>query len=110
MGASVKMANLVLSESVDKIVRLERDPQGHIVPVEIYSSPYTSRRTTKKMKPLERLVNQFVEAQAVIVDDYRERHKRSAGKKKNGWLKDLVGNARKSTAKGRKEIKISKAF
>jgi hypothetical protein len=46
----------------------------------------------------------------VIVDDYRERHKRSAAKKKNGWLKDLIGNARKSTAKGRKKISLSKAF
>ena len=104
------MANLVLSESVDKVVRLERDPQGRMVPVEIYANPDTSRRTTKKLKPLERLVNQFVEAQAVIVDDYRERHQRSASKKKNGWYKDLIGNARKSTAKGRKKIKLSKVF
>ena len=104
------MANLVLSESVDKVVRLERSPEGQVVPVEIYTTDTTSRRTTKKAKPFERLVNQFVDAQAVIVDDYRERHKRSAAKKKNGWLKDLIGNARKSTAKGRKKIKISKAF
>jgi hypothetical protein len=104
------MANLALSESVDKVVRLERNPQGQYVPIELYTTDTTSRKTTKKAKPFERLVNQFVEAQAVIVDDYRERHKRSASKKKNGWLKDLVTNARKSTAKGRKKIKISKAF
>ncbi len=104
------MAILKLSESVDKIVRLERDPQGHIMPVEVYANPDTSRRTTKKLRPIERLVKQFVDAQAVIVDDYRERHRRSAERKKNGWFKDLGKNALKSTKRGRKMIKLSKAF
>jgi hypothetical protein len=54
------MANLVLSESVNRVVRLERTPQGQVVPVEIYSNDNTSKRTTKKAKPFERLVNQFV--------------------------------------------------
>jgi hypothetical protein len=104
------MADLKLSDSVQKVVRLDRGPQGNFQPVEVYSSSDTSRKTTKKLKPIERLVNQFVEAQAVIVDDYRHRHHQSAEKKKNGWFKELGKNVRKSTAKGRKRIKLSKVF
>jgi hypothetical protein len=104
------MANLKLSDSVEKIVRLDQDPQGNRVAVKIYSTDDTSRRTTKRLKPLERLMNQFVEAQAVIVDDYRARHRRSADKKKNGWFKDLGSNIKKSTSKGRKQFKLKKVF
>jgi hypothetical protein len=105
------MANLKLSDSVEKIVRLDRDPKGNPVAVKIYTGDdETSRRTTKRLKPLERLVNQFVEAQAVAIDEYRARHKRSADKKKNGWFKDLGSNLTKSTKKGRKEVKFKKIF
>lgn len=104
------MANLKLNDSVEKIVRLDQDPQGNPVAVKVYSANDTSPRTTKRLKPLERLMNQFVDAQAVIVDDYRARHRRSAEKKKNGWFRDLGGNIRKSTAKGRKQFKLKKVF
>jgi len=105
------MSNLKLSDSVEKIVRLDQDPQGNRIAVKIYSSADdTSRRTTKRMKPVERLIHQFVEAQAVVVDEYRARHRNSADKKKNGWFKDLATNVRKSTAKGRKQFKFKKIF
>lgn len=105
------MANLKLSDSVEKIVRLDHDPKGNPVAVKVYAAnDNTSPRTTKRLKPIERLMNQFVEAQAVIVDDYRARHRKSADKKKNGWFRELGGNIRKSTAKGRKQFKLKKIF
>ena len=44
-GSFPHMANLTLSDSVDKIVRLEKDPQGHVLPVRVYSRSDTSPKT-----------------------------------------------------------------
>ena len=97
-------------KGVRRIIRLEQDPAGGYAPIVLYdrSNNRKKKKTTKLLRPVERLLRQISDAQSTTAIEYQARHRRSSEKKKNGWLKDLGRNLSKSQRRGRKRIKVKK--
>jgi hypothetical protein len=93
-----------LNKSVKRVVKLERDQDGTMVPTLIYKSDSGRRKVSSAMRPLEKGVRKVVRAQSKLVDTYLERHDRSNRKKKDGWLKDVVSNVSRSAKKSQKTL------
>jgi len=74
--------------------------------VEVYKGDDVSRSTSRKFRPLEKMMVRTMRAQAVAAENYLDRHIKSADRKKNGWLKDAPKNLGKSVRRGSKELKI----
>jgi hypothetical protein len=97
---------LKLHDSIQSVVVLKAYADGSLEPVEVYEPEGVSRSTSKKLRPLERVVRRVVRAQQTTLQTYSERHLRSSSRKRNGWLKDFGKNVSYSMKKGRKALKI----
>jgi hypothetical protein len=94
---------------VRRIVRLEPDQAGGYSPVVLYDARAgrKKKKTSRVLRPLDRLVRQLSDAQSTTAIEYLARHRRSSEKKKNGWFKDLGRNLATSQRRGGKRVKIS---
>ena len=89
--------NLRLDPVVERITILKKDPQtGRLRPSAVYRNDRGKKRNSKRLRPFEKFVRRIGRAQARAASVYNERHDRSNRKKKNGWLRDLVGNMAKA--------------
>jgi hypothetical protein len=101
------MEQMTVSKSVRKIVVLRRDEHGHIVPVTLFDrAAGKKRKTSRLLRPVEKMTRRWAEAQQAAADDYLERHKRSSSKKKDGWIRDYPTNLLKAANRGRKQLKL----
>src|SRR5712692_4252074 len=96
------------SGAVRRITVLTHGSDGQFSAHEIYKSDAKKRKGTKALSLTERLVRTAADVNATIGEDYLARHKRSRGKKKDGWLMDAPGNAIRSGLKGMRRVKITK--
>jgi hypothetical protein len=95
-------------KGVRRIIRLEPGAGGY-TPVVLYDGRGSRepRKTTPLLRPMERLLRQWSEAQSAAALEYLDRHRRSS-QTKNGWLHDLGRNLLKSQQRGSKRIKLMK--
>ncbi len=63
------------------------------------------RRTSKILRPAEKLVRRTAEAGEAWSETYLERHEDASRKKKNGWLKKMPKNVYKANRKGLKKLR-----
>jgi hypothetical protein len=85
---------------------VKTDPAGATSVAVLYEKPTRrKRRSSRELRPLEKLVHSVTEAQATMLSEYRDRHERSNAKR-DGWLKDFPENLMKASRKGRKKLKI----
>ncbi len=63
------------------------------------------RRTSKLLRPAEKLVRRSAEAGEAWSGTYLDRHGDAARKKKNGWLKKMPKNVYKANRKGLKKLR-----
>ncbi len=99
-----------LSKSVRRITVLQADGTGSITPVTLYERPEGKKRGSRWLRPAERASRQLVDAQGRAAASYLERHARSNGKRRDGWLRDLSLNVAKASRKGSKAIKLNRLF
>jgi hypothetical protein len=66
------------------------------------------KKQTKGLKPVERLVRTVADANDAFGSSYAKRHRRSNRKRRDGWLRDMVGNFSKAGNKARKELEVSR--
>jgi len=93
-----------LNKSVRKVVKLQHDEDGSLVPTVIYKGGSTKRKVSSGLRPLEKGIRKLVRSQATLADTYLRRHNRSNEKSKDGWMKDFVSNVAKAGRKGRKSL------
>lgn len=97
-----------MAKSVRSVVRLESDPSGGVTPVEIYRRADGKKKGTRLLRPLDRAMRRLARAQEAAATTYLERHERSNGKKRNGWLRDLGNNVYRASKKGQKAVKLNR--
>jgi hypothetical protein len=103
------MADVRMPESIRSIVKLERDADGYVGPVELYRRASGGKRKgTRLLRPLDRAVRRMARAQEEAASVYLERHAKSNTKKRDGWLRDLGNNVYRASRRGQKELKLER--
>jgi len=64
-----------------------------------------SKKQSKALKPLERMVRKLVKSEVAAANAYLERHEKSNRRKSNGWLRDIGKNLKKAASTARKSTK-----
>jgi hypothetical protein len=100
------MDNPALSKSIRRIVALQRDPAGHVVPVVMYERTRNKKKGTRGFKMIERTTRRIMEAQRSAADSYLSRHNKSNAKRRDGWIRDLPVNVVRAGEKARKTLKL----
>ena len=90
-----------LNKSVRKVVKLQLDEDGSLVPTVIYKGGSGKRKVSSSLRPLERSIRRLARSQVVMADAYLGRHNRSNEKRKDGWLKELVSNVQSEKSLGK---------
>ena len=82
-----------LRKSVKRIIQLQHNETGDVVPVTIYKRKgYGKRKNTPAPQPVEKAVRRIASAQADFANSYVDRHNRSNQDRRGGWMVDLVPN------------------
>ena len=88
-----------LPKSIKKVVRVASD-SGHVEV--LHQKKSKTKKQSKRLKPLGKLVRGTTEARLVSARTYLDRHDRSNRRKKNGWARNLLKNLSKSRRAGAK--------
>jgi hypothetical protein len=95
-----------INKSVLKVVRLEKDVYGNTVPTVLYKKKGNRKKQTAGLRPVERVVRRVAKAQSSFIDTYVEKHESSNGKRRDGWLVDLLPNVVRAGNKGTKKLRL----
>ena len=81
-----------------RVTVVRRDEYGRLVARERYESEGERRRKkqSKLLRPIERLMRRAIKFEVRLLSDYLGRHEHSNSKKRDGWIKDLSKNVRRS--------------
>ena len=98
-----------LSESVVRVVRLEKDAGGGLRPVVIFQKPQAKKKKgSPVLKSLDKGVRRLVKAERAMLDAYQSRHDESNSRRKDGWVIDLAPNVLESARSARKKLKLNR--
>lgn len=97
-----------ISESVCRIVRLDKDDCGNAAPVVLYRSKAGRRKVSEPLRPLEKVVRRIVSAQSASLTTYLAKHEKSNARSRDGWLRDLTPNLLDAAKQGRKKLRIKR--
>jgi hypothetical protein len=93
-----------LHKSIRRVVKLQTDEDGTIVPTVIYRAGSRKRKISSGLQPIERVVRRLARSQVKMADTYLKKHTRSNQKRKDGFLKDFISNVTNAGTKGRKAL------
>jgi hypothetical protein len=93
-----------LPKSVRRVVTIQRDEKGTLVPITVYKSSSKKKKVSSALKPFEKMMRRMAKSQQRVADTYLSKHDKSTRKRKDGWLKDLVANVTTAGNKGRKTL------
>jgi Family of unknown function (DUF6312) len=96
-------------KDVTSVVVLKPNGSGFDA-VEVYNGEDVSRSTSRRLRPIEKIIVRTMRAQAKATTAYLDRHVKSSAKKKNGWFKDLGKNMSKSVRQESKKLFKIKIF
>jgi hypothetical protein len=99
-----------LSKSVRRVVQLQYDESGNLVPTVVYKRRSRKRKASSSLRPLEKSVRKMARAQATFANTYLRKHNRSSRKRRDGWLSDFVSNCADAGKKARKPLRITKSY
>ena len=68
------------------------------------------KKHTKALRHGSRAHTQLGDAVNVLTTTYNTRHRKSSGKKKNGWIREMPNNVFRSANKASKKVKVNKIF
>ena len=101
--------DLRVSPGVRRIVLLGKDASGQVQPTVLYEASRTKKkRQTRILKPLESFVRRGADALAAGAEVYVVKHRKSNRKKRDGWMRDMTGNALGAARKGGKRLKMTR--
>jgi len=90
--------------SVSSVTKLETRDDGTVVKT-VLSAP-RKRRVSKRYRKVDKALRRVSRANQVASTEFLERHDRSNRKKKNGGLRSVTKNLRKSSGKGIKKLRL----
>ena len=85
------------------VVSVQRHPDGSVTRV-LLSEGEGGPRVTRRARKVDRRIRKLVRAQNVASSEYLRRHRRSNLKKRNGAVRELPRNMRRSIRKGLKTL------
>jgi Family of unknown function (DUF6312) len=86
---------------VCSVVKVQRESDGSVTRTVIAEDEKRNRkRVSRPLRKLDRRLRKLTKAENVATSEYLRRHDRSNRRKKNGALKDLGKNVRKSIREG----------
>jgi len=97
-----------MSKSIRKVTVLMRDASGNLSPVVLFDRRRDQKKTSRPFRPLEKAIRRAADAEATFAKAYLSRHRRSAAKKKDGWIRDLNVNLFKATRRGFKRSPLGR--
>jgi hypothetical protein len=90
---------------VRSVVKVKRESDGSVTrTVVAEDSKRRRRRVSRPFRRIDRSLRKLTKAENVASSEYLRRHDRSNRRKKNGALKDLGKNVRKSIREGTDSI------
>lgn len=92
------MANIV-----QRITLIEKSSPDNIN-VETLYRRRKKRKQSKWVKPFEKSQRRSLKASKIFVSELLDRHNRSSGKRKDGWLRDSGKNTMKAARKTYKKM------
>jgi hypothetical protein len=102
------MAALKMIKGVKRITILGQNTSGDQSAVQVYKVKRKSKKGTRGLRGIEKAARRVLTAQNTQVSDYLDRHKRSNGKRRDGWLRDAAVNVVRSHRKGMKKLKLNR--
>jgi len=90
--------------SVSSVAKLEIRDDGTVVKT-VLSAP-RKRRVSKRYRRVDKALRRVSRANKVASTEFLERHDRSNRKKKNGGLRSVTKNLRKSSGKGIEKLRL----
>ena len=94
---------LISSKAIRRVVLITADGER----LTVHKKGKPKRKTSRRLRRLEKAQRQFIKALNNANDDYLQRHEKSSRKNKDGWLLDWVTNTARANWKlGRKLNKI----
>ncbi|MEI6666773.1 MAG: hypothetical protein WCP29_01355 [Acidobacteriota bacterium] len=94
--------------SIRKVILLKTDEAGAVTPVVLFEAAEKKKKSTRILRPLEKLARHAATAESTFASDYLSRHERSNAKKKDGWIRDIVPNLAKAAKHGAKESPLGR--
>jgi len=91
---------------VRSVVLVAPGADGSVTRTTLSKRGGSKKKVSKRWRGLDKALRRVSLAQGTTADEYRRRHERSNGKKKNGALRDLGKNVVRSSRKGRKKLKL----
>ena len=92
------------------LIRLNKKVRSVVVlgesgPVQVYERK-ARKKISRANKAAEARTRRFVKGSITALQAYMDAHHKSNTKKKDGWMRDYTGNARKATRKGLKRWRL----
>jgi hypothetical protein len=85
------------------VVKVQRHGDGSVTRV-VLSDRDDEPKVDKRYRKADKRMRKLVTAQNIASSEYLRRHRRSNSKKRNGALRDLPRNMRRSIRKGTKSL------
>ena len=85
------------------VVKVQRHSDGSVTRV-VLSDRDDGPKVDKRYRKADKRMRKLVTAQNIASSEYLRRHRRSNSKKRNGALRDLPRNMRRSVRKGTKSL------
>jgi hypothetical protein len=101
-----KMETARFGKNIKKVVRLEADPNGKLVPVVVHQTKSKRRKSKGTLGMIDRVVREVVGANQAIANSYMSRHDTSSRKRPDGWLSEMPVNIIRSQQKGLKKLRM----
>ena len=95
-----------LGKSVRKVIQLQKDDAGNVIPVVLYKKSDRKRKVSPLLEPLDKAVRKVAASQVAFANSYVDRHNRSNQKRADGWVGDLATNIVEAGRNGAKKLRI----
>jgi hypothetical protein len=97
-GASMDV--LRVGKSIKRITVLQADSSGACVPVVVFESRGRKKKSSRELRPAERMTVACGDVASAAAATYLRRHKRSNRRSRDGWLREMPNNALRAAGKG----------
>jgi hypothetical protein len=98
------MDNLRINKSIRRVIVLRPGASGALEPTVLYEQQRKKKRSTRALRPMEKVARRMTKAQQAYWDSLAAGHDRSNQKRRDGWARDAVSNIAKASRKGSKQL------
>jgi hypothetical protein len=99
---------IAVPSSIRRITVLHQSADGTVQTETIYRyrSSTGRRKTSRMLRPLDRVARRLADAQHRFSQSYLDRHNRSNRKRRDGWIADYPSNVLRASQKGVRALRL----